>query len=389
MPFNFDEIIERRSSGALKWNLYDADVLPLWVADTDFRVPEPITRALHNRIDHGIFGYQFNDPALRQTIVQRTAARYNWTIAPDEICFVPNLVAALNFVCLAYAEPGDEVLVQTPVYPPFIAAPTNGGRVLKTADLALTREGHTIRYEIDFDAFEAAITPRTKMFILCSPHNPVGCAWTRPELERLAEICLRHNLVIVSDEIHCDLLLDGQQHIPIASLSPEVAARTVTMMSPSKTFNLPTLAFAFLAISNEELRKKFEKVTAWYLPHPGAIGFTAAQAAYTECDEWLNALLPYLAANRDYLVQYVGEHLPNITVTRPEATYLAWLDFRALGLDKSPHDYLVEKARVGLNDGAAFGKAGEGFVRLNYGTPRATLAQALDRIRTALQPAQA
>ncbi len=381
----FDTLIERRTSGCLKWNAYDEDVLPVWVADMDFHSPEPILKALHQRVDHGVFGYQFDDPPVRQVIAQRMNERYGWSVETRDIVFVPNLVSALNFVCTAYAEPGDEVLMSTPVYPPFIVAPGNSGRVATMVDMPIVRSGQQMRYEIDFDAFEAAITPRTKLFILCSPHNPVGRAWTRPELERLAEICLHHNLTIVSDEIHCDLLLDPLQHIPLASLSPEVAARTITLMSPSKTFNLPTLGFAFAIAQNETVRQQFEKATAWFLPHPGALGYTAALAAYRDCQPWLDELLVYLRGNRDFMADFLQSHLPQIPYTHPEATYLAWLDFRALNLPASPYQVMLEKARVAFNDGAAFGKAGEGFVRLNLGTSRERLREVLERVRAVVE----
>lgn len=387
MPYNFDSQIERRDTGSIKWGMYDADVLPAWVADMDFRSPEPIIDALQARVEHGIFGYQFDSPTVREVIAQRLAKRYHWNIQNADMTFLPNLVSALNFSCLAYAEPGDEVLTLTPMYPPFLVAPVNGQRILKTVDLTITRDGQLMRYEIDFDAFEAAITPRTKIFMHCNPHNPVGRAWSREEQEKLAEICLRHNLIIISDEIHCDLLLEGQQHIPMANLSPEVAAQTLTLMAPSKTFNLPTLGFGFAVAQNPELLKRFTTVSGWYLPHPGALAFAAAKAAYTHCDDWLADLLVYLKGNRDYLVQYAAEHFPQIPITSPEATYLGWLDFRALNLPEGPYKFFLDKARVALNDGAPFGKAGEGFLRLNFGTPRSMLTSALDRMSAALETA--
>lgn len=382
--YDFDTYIERRDSGSLKWTQYGRDVLPLWVADMDFRSPEPLIRALHERVEHGIYGYEFDSPALRQAIVERLAARCGWTITAPMIQFVPNLVAALHYVCLAFAEPGDEVLMLTPAYPPFLMAPPNGGRAALTVPLACARADGRLRYEIDFDAIEQAITPRTKIMLLCNPHNPVGRMWTRADLERLAEIALRHDQVIISDEIHCDLILNGAAHIPMATLAPEVAARCMTLLSPSKTFNTPSLGIAFAVAENEELRQRFEKVTAFYLPHPGAMGYAAALAAYTQCQDWLDALLIYLRANRDFLVETVSASFSGAAITVPEATYLAWLDFRDHKLPDGPYRFFLERGQVALGDGAAFGQAGEGFVRLNFGTPRATLAAALERMRTAL-----
>jgi cystathionine beta-lyase len=383
-PYSFDTVIERRDSGSLKWTLYDRDVLPLWVADMDFPSPEPIIRALHERVDHGFYGYEFDSQPLRQVLVERMAARYGWTITPPMIQFVPNLVATLHFVCLAFAEAGDEVLMLTPAYPPFLMSPPNGGRVALTLPLAHTSVDGRLHYEIDFDAVERAITPRTKVMLLCNPHNPVGRMWPRADLERLAEIALRHNLVIISDEIHCDLILNGAAHIPMATLGPEVAARCMTLLSPSKTFNTPSLGIALTITENEDLRKRFEKVTAFYLPHPGAMGYAAALAAYTQCQDWLDALLLYLKSNRDFLVETVSASFPGVAITLPEATYLAWLDFRDHNLPEVPFKFFLERGRVALSDGAAFGTAGEGFVRLNFGTPRVTLAEALERMRAAL-----
>ena len=255
MPSIFDEMIDRRNSGSAKWTYYDKDVLPAWVADMDFRSPEPILQALHKAVDHGVFGYDVDFKRLRDILTDRMAERYNWQVKPTDFMFTPNLVSVLNFVSMAFSEPGDEILMTTPVYPPFIGAPGNSKRVAKMVDLAVTHDAQLIRYEIDFDAFEAAITPRTKVFILCNPHNPIGRMWSRADLERLAEICLRHNILICSDEIHCDLIMDGGKHIPIASLSPEIADHTVTIMSPSKTFNVPSLGIAFTIVQNQTSTK--------------------------------------------------------------------------------------------------------------------------------------
>ncbi len=384
MSSRFDTRINRQNTGSIKWDLFGEDVLPLWVADMDFESPEPLLRALHRRVDHGVFGYQFGAPSLAEVLTQRMESRYGWTIQPQDVIFLPNLVSALNFSCLAFAGADDGVLMQTPVYPPFLSAPINAGRQVVTSELLVRQQGNLLRYEIDFDAFEAAITPQTRAFILCNPHNPVGRVWTRSELQRMADICLRHKLTIISDEIHCDLLLDKVQHIPIASLSPEVAAITITLMAPSKTFNVPTLGLGFAVAQNKELRDRFEKVTNGFLPHPGAMGVTAATAAYTECQAWLDELLPYLKNNRETLIDFATENFPSeVRLTRPEGTYLAWLDLRGLNLPQAPSKFLLEKAKVGLNDGADFGEAGKGFVRMNLGTSRSQLIEALERMQAA------
>jgi cysteine-S-conjugate beta-lyase len=382
-PYDFDTPIERRNTGSTKWSQY-GDALPLWVADTDFRSPEPIVRAIHERVNHGVFGYQDDAPELRDILVERMQAHYNWTITPKDILFLPNLVPALNVAARAYAEPGDGVLMNVPLYPPFLSAPTNGGRESLLAELALVRQGQIIRYEIDFDRLEAAVTARTRLFMLCNPHNPIGRVYERWELEKLAAFCLRHNLVICADEIHSDLLYEGQQHLPIATLAPEVAARTITLTGPCKTFNLPGLGFGFAIAQDENIRAQFNKAAAGILAMPGVVAYSAATAAYTECQDYVDALMLYLEGNRNYLVHYVEQHFPQVNITRPEATYLAWLDMRALKLPDSPFKFLLKKANVAFSNGANFGQPGEGFIRVNFGCPRAILTEALERVRAAV-----
>ncbi|MEZ4668057.1 MAG: PatB family C-S lyase [Anaerolineae bacterium] len=386
MPTNFDENIERLGSGAIKWDLYDPDVLPAWVADMDFRSPEPILKALRERVEHGVFGYHFDDPKLRDLLTRRMANKFGWRVKPSDFQFTPNLVSVLNFVSEAFTDPGDNVIMSTPVYMPFLSAPGNSGRVANMVDLAVTRDGQKMRYEMDFDAFEAAINPRTKVFLLCNPHNPVGRLWSKAELEKLAEICLRHNIIIAADEIHCDLMMEGQQHIPFASLSPEVAERTITLMSPSKTYNMPTLGIAYVVAQNETIYKTFEKSIEGFMPHVGSMGWAAAYAAYAECQPWVDELLTYLRANRDFMVDYMQKHLPQVPYTVPEATYLGWMDWRALNLPgESPFKFFLEKARVAFVDGAAFGEAGKGFTRINYATQRERLHEILERVRRVVE----
>ena len=241
MVYNFDQYIERRNTNSAKWEKYGNDVLPMWVADMDFASPEPLIQALRDRAEHGVFGYGQAPKELSEVICQRMVQRYNWQVTPEQIVFLPGLVSGLNALCRAIGEPGDGVLVQTPVYFPFLSAPANQDRTLQTAELSLITNGQTIDYEIDFDVFESAVDPRTRLFILCNPHNPIGRGYTRQEQTRMAEICIEHNLVICSDEIHCDLLLNGAQHLPLAALSPEIADRTITLIAPSKTYNIPGL----------------------------------------------------------------------------------------------------------------------------------------------------
>lgn len=389
MSYDFDQIVQRRGTGSAKWEYYPDGVLPMWVADMDFASPEPVRQALHERAAHGFFGYSMPSARLAEVICARLARLYGWQIEPQQIVPVPSLVSAINIACRAFGEPGDSILTMTPAYPPFLGSPGYQQRACDTAQLAVAADGPILRYAIDFDALEAAFHSRTRMLLLSNPHNPVGTAYDRATLERLAELCLRHNAVICSDEIHCDLLLGDTRHIPTASLSPEIAARTVTLISPSKTFNLPGLGCGLAIIGDPELRKQFQQAEQGIVPHVNAMGLAAARAAFEECDGWLEALRAYLTANRDYYVDYVTSHMPGVRTTVPEATYLAWLDCREAGITGSPYKFFLDEARVALSDGAAFGPGGEGFVRLNFGCPRAMLTEGLERMRAALERAAA
>ena len=381
MSCDFDQIIDRRHTDSAKWRYYDEDVIPLWVADMDFAVPEPVLRALEARVAHGIFGYGLSPDSLCEVIQEHLARLYGWRVETDEIFFLPGVVTGFNRACHAVGTPGDEVLVETPVYPPMLAAPGNNGRTCKVVPLVEEEE----RYEHDFDAFEKAITERTSLFLLCNPHNPVGRVFETTELERLAEICLRHDVVICSDEIHCDIVYQNHRHVPIASLAPEIGAQTITLFAPSKTFNVAGLSCSVGVIQNPDLRARLEQAGAGLVPHVNVLGYTAALAAYRDGQPWLDALLVYLEANRDYLLEYIATHMPGIKCKKPEGTFLAWLDCREADIPGNPHQFFLERARVALNKGADFGTGGEGFVRLNFGCPRATLTKALERMRTAMR----
>lgn len=391
MQYNFDQYIERHGSDSGKWGAYDEDVLPMWVADMDFVSPEPVLRALHERVEHGIFGYPSgisedvkHTIEIRLALVERMQRLYGWHIQPEDIVFVPGVVVGFNLACHTLAMSDGAALVQPPVYYPFLHAPQNAGMLRQEAELSLRPDGH---YEIDFDAFQAAINDQTRLFILCNPHNPVGRVFRPDELSRMAEICLRRGVVICSDEIHCDLVYQGYQHVPIASLDAEIAQQTITLMAPSKTFNIPGLQFSFAIIQNKELRKRYQHSGKGLVGWINIMGWVAALAAYQHGQEWLNQLLLYLQSNRDYLYDYVQAELPGIRMVKPEATYLAWLDCRAAEVElarNSPYKFFLERARLALNDGAVFGKGGEGFVRLNFGCPRSTLAEALRRMKSAL-----
>ncbi len=387
--FDFDKILPRRETNAIKWTMYDADVLPMWVADADFESPPCIADAIRQRAgSHNLYGYQMDNPPLRELIVARVADRYGWQIAASDIVFLPSLVVGLNLVCKLYGGEGGDVMTFAPIYPPFLSAPKNFGQTTLQVQLKENLDGQRLYYSIDFDALEAAVTPNTRVFLLCNPHNPIGRMFTADELTQLADFAQRHDLTLVSDDIHCDLILEeGRAHIPIASLSPEIAARTVTLMAPSKTFNMPGLGLSFAIIQNEDLRKTLIAET-WSGPvaHPNIMGYIAAEAVYRDGQPWLDELLPYLRDNRDALVRYVEEHLPGVNITVPEATFLAWLDMRGTYLAAEPFKTFLEVGRVALNDGNPFGLGGEGFVRLNFACPRAVLMDGLERIRMTLYP---
>jgi len=380
MVYDFDQPVDRLHSDSTKWRVYAGDVLPLWTADMDFRVAEPILAALRERVEHGVFGYCVEPAELRDVVAQRLARLYDWRVDPDAILLQTGVLTGFLQVCRVAATADEGVLVQPPVYQPIFGAPAHNGSIHQDAPLVLQPDG---AYEIDVDAFEAAITDRTRVFILCNPHNPVGRVFRRGELERLAAICVRRNVLICSDEIHCDLLFPGHRHIPIASLDAEIARRSVTLMAPSKTFNVPGLRCSFAIVPDAALRRRLAEDSRDF-SEVNNMGLIAAVAAYRDGQEWLGQALDYLRANRDFLVDYVRRELPGIDVIAPEATYLAWMDCRRSGIPGSPQAFFLERARVALQDGAWFGTGGNGFVRLNFACPRATLVDALARMKRAL-----
>ena len=381
MKYDFDQVVERKSTDSIKWQRYGNDVIPLWVADMDFVSPEPIVKALHERVDHRVFGYGGPGEELISVIQERLKKLYRWDVLAEHIVFVPGVVTGLNLAYQLFADPGDGILVQPPVYSHFITDPVIRSRTL--VDPPLIKKGNT--YEIDFDTFEKTITSRTRIYVLCNPHNPVGRVFRTDELERLADICIRNNILICADEIHCDLLYPGYQHIPIATLGNEIAERTITFMSPSKTFNLAGLKCSFAIISNPLLREAWVRGSEGLIPHVNIMGLTAALAGFKDGQDWLDQCLSYLRSNRDFLVEYVREKLPSISMTRMEGTYLAWLDCTKSGIRGNPFYFFLREGKVALNDGAECGKGGEGFVRLNFACPRKTLVDALERMTGALE----
>lgn len=389
MQYNFDEIIDRRSSNCLKWDTYESDVLPLWVADMDFKSPQPVIDALRRIVDKGFFGYPGGLHAgqvteLHLAIVDWLARRHNWRIQPEWLVLVPGVVVGFNLTA-GLAGTDGAVLIQTPVYPPILNMAANLGIHGQSMELTRAPDG---AYSVDWDRFEAAFTPTTRLFLLCNPHNPVGRVFQPDELARIAKICLSHGVTIVSDEIHADLVYSETRHFPIATLSDEIAGNTITLMAPSKSFNLAGVQCSFAVIPSEDLRKWYIRQAGKVTPWVNMIGTAAAQAAYRYGQEWLDQLLPYLQANRDYLLEYVSQNLPGVTMSCPQGTYLAWLDCRAAGIPDDAggaYQFFLKHAHVAVQDGAAFGPGGQGFVRLNFGAPRSLLQEGLERMKKALE----
>ncbi|MDR2614912.1 MAG: PatB family C-S lyase [Candidatus Accumulibacter sp.] len=370
--FDFERVIDRRGGDSQKWNKYAGrDVLPLWVADMDFAAPPAVVAALERRVAHRVFGYGKPWAGLVDTTLGYLKRRYDWQVPEEWLVWLPGLVTGLNAACRAV---DGAVLTAIPIYPPFLSAPRLAGRKLTT--VPLVPSGKT--WEWDFARLEAAVNPETRLLLFCHPHNPVGRAWRADELARLAEFCRRHDLIVCSDDIHCDLILDPRPHLPLARLGPDVARRTITLMAPSKTYNIPGLACSFAIIPDEALRNRFTAVMRGIVPDVNVLGLAAADAAFSECDAWRNALIDVLRANRDEVEAAVAR-MPGLSMTHVEATYLAWIDARGLGVAQPVRFF--EEAGVGLSDGADFGTPG--WVRLNFGCPRATLTLALQRMASA------
>jgi cysteine-S-conjugate beta-lyase len=382
MTHDFDALVDRRATDSTKWHKFPPDVLPMWVADMDFRSPGPVIQALRERVEQGLFGYFSEQPEFYEVVVAWLAKRFGWRVEPEAIVLLPGVISSFNVAALALAERGAGLLVQTPVYPPILRVAGNAG--LRRDDAALARRPDG-RYDIDLDVFAGAVRDDTRAFLLCNPHNPVGRSWTRGELTALAEVCLRRRLWIIADEIHGDLVYAGHRHTPIASLDPEIEARTITLIAPSKTFNLPGLKCSLAIIPDAALRERFSAARGDLVRVPNVMGYTALVAAYRDGQPWLDDLLPYLETNRDRLVEHVAAELPGVRVFPPEATYLAWLDCREAALARDACAFFLEHARVGLNGGETFGPGGEGFVRLNFACPRARLLEGLARMGEALR----
>jgi len=379
----FDKLtIEKlRAKAAIKWKKYPEDVLPLWVADMDFPIADEIKEAIVSYMDTDMFGYAEYEglPGLKDAVIERMWNRYNWDLKAEDIYPISGIVQGLFLSVLATSSEAEEVIVQTPVYGPFMMSVEKANR--KTVYNQLYRDDSG--WGIDFDLLESQISPATRMLMLCNPHNPVGRAYSRNELERLAEIVLKHRLWVVSDELHSDLIYLGFNHIPFASLSPEIAQRTITLFGASKTFNIAGLKTGFLATENSALMQHVQNIAAGIVAKPNVLGQIATIAAYQKADDWLGTTLNYLDKNRIFVANYLAEHLPDIKHSAPEASYLAWMDTSKYNLE-NPSEFLLENAKVALNDGAWFGPGGEGHVRLNFASSQYIIEKALERIKIAL-----
>lgn len=393
MDYNFDAVIERRSTNSIKWVKYDEDVLPMWVADMDFATPQPILDALHRKLEQKILGYEMEYAGLQSAVCARMAKLYGWELSPEMVVVTPGVVAAFNAAARAFCEPGESYLIQPPVYFPFLEISGNAGIGRIDAPLVKEADGNNLHYHVGHEDFEKAVRSsngKLRMFLLCNPHNPTGQIFSSSDLRRMAEVCMQHDVVMVSDEIHSELILGDASFKPIATFSPEIAARTVTLVAPSKTFNVAGLFCGMAIIPDPDLRERFKKSAEKLTMHVSSLGLTAAEAALSgACDDWLEALRAYVTSNRDLVVDFVSERLPGVRTTIPDATYMAWFDCTELIADGkitgSPFEFFLKNAKVALNDGGPFGGGCEKFVRFNFGSPRSLVIEALERIEKSIK----
>lgn len=386
---DFDKFIDRRNTGSIKWDLmktqyHTDDLLPLWVADMDFQSPEDVIEALTKRAEHGVYGYTYTDDDYCEAIVKWMAERHQWSIKKEWIVSATGVVPAIHFAVQTFTKEGDGVIIQQPVYRPFFNAVLRNKRQLVNSPL-IYKEG---RYIMDFNDFEQkVIDENVKMFIMCSPHNPVGRVWIEEELRTIGDICIKHGVLVVSDEIHHDIVYPKHRHIPFAGLGEEYADICITCTSPGKTFNLAALQNANIIISNANLRRKFVAfMESLGITEPGIMGMIACKTAYTKGHEWLDSLIRYLLGNKEYARSYIKDQMPNILTLDTEGTYLMWMDFKETGLSgKELDDFLIKNAKVQLHSGLYYGEEGRNFMRLNFACHRNTLVQALDRMKIALK----
>ena len=380
--------MERRGTNCEKWDFLEEefgkkDLLALWVADMDFPAPPEVLEALHNKIDEGALGYPIAPDSLLKAITDWQKNRHGWEIGKEAVTWAPGVVAGLAFSIMAYTKPGDGVIIQTPVYPPFYATISESGRRIVKNPLKTEKD----RYVMDLESLEKLVTPTCRTLILCSPHNPVARVWTREELEALSELAERKDMIIISDEIHQDLVYSDAKHMSIASLSEEMSSRTVTFVAPSKTFNIAGMNSSVALIPDEKLRARYVSVlNRLHLSSLSILGLTAMETAYAKCAGWLDELMAYLEENRNFTEKFVRERMPKAKMDHPEGTYIFWIDFRGYGFNSETlMDLLVNEAGVALNNGRNFGTEGDGFARINIGTNREMLKKALEKIAKALE----
>ncbi|WP_320202762.1 MalY/PatB family protein [Agrobacterium rosae] len=377
---DFDRVVERRGTGSSKWSKYGADILPMWVADMDFPSAPEIVDAIKSRLEHPCLGYGVARDELRACIVADLQAKYGWTITPEDIVFLPGVEPGFNMALKAMLAPDDGVLVQTPVYRPILNAPGHWDMKRIEAPLVATDSG----YKLDFGDFSSKLK-QSRAFLLCNPQNPTGKVFTREELGTIADLCESHDTLIISDEIHCDLLFDGRKHFPIASLSPEAGNRTITLMSAAKTYNIAGLKTAFAIVQNREMRERYVQYRLGMVDSVNILGLEATLAAYRHADTWKSGMLSYTQANRDFLTTELAKHVPQIRLIKAEATFLAWLDCSALGLQPDPQNFFLEHGKVGFSAGSEFGAEFSNHLRVNFGCPRVLLEEGLQRMVRALE----
>jgi cystathionine beta-lyase len=387
MIYDFDKIIDRRDTSCVKWDILNEefgrdDVIPMWVADMDFTAPIEITEALLKRVEHEVFGYTARPSSYFEAIIYWLKSRHNWGVERDSIVNTPGVVPAISVAILTFTKPKDKVIIQPPVYHPFYKCIEGNGREVLINNLKL-EDG---KYSMDFEDLEKKIDKDVKLMILCNPHNPVGRVWNQDELKRLGEICLKNNIIIVSDEIHSDLIFEGHTHIPLANISKELSEITITCMAPSKTFNIAGLSTSFAIIPNKKMHLSFrDTLDSLGIGMGNVFGITALEAAYIGGEEWLTQIVKYLEANMNYMVDYVNNNIKGISITKPEGTYLGWLDCRGLNMENERlKEFMIHEAKVGLSEGCIFGKIGEGFMRINIGCSRSILEEGLKRIKNAV-----
>lgn len=387
--YNFDQIIDRKGSGDLKHDALKPrwgrdDLLPLWVADMDFATPPFIVDALRQRMEHPIFGYTTTPTDLWQAIINWQQRQHQWTVQREWLTYIPGIVKGIGFVVNVFTRPGEKVIIQPPVYHPFRLTPQANGREVVFNPLKRNAEGY---YDMDFDNLEAVCDEQCKLLVLCNPHNPAGQTWSKATLQRLADFCYEHNILVVSDEIHADMALFGNRHTPFATVSPRAADISITFGAPSKTFNIAGIVSSFAIVPNEALRAKFFRwLSANELEEPTIFAPIATIAAYTKGDEWRREMLKYVEGNVLFVEDFCKKHIPEVRPLRPQASFLVWLDFSELKLDHAQLlDLCIDKAHLALNDGEMFGPGGENHMRMNVGTPRAILQQAMQQLATAVE----